>query len=150
MLSGCRVNNETKNWIKRKAHGACKVINQTKDEFAKTVYDSLKRNRESGYALIVATLISAFGFGVENNGRRPTQIEEMKKLAYSVGRKRRRKRRFRRSVLFEHCRFNVKRETREGDGNHSRVGKFGEVDGERDDRGEIVCRGVQIRTTETM
>ena len=68
--------------LKRKAFtAACKVINQTKDvEFAKTVYDSLKRNRESGDAFIVATLISAFGFGVENNGRRPTQIEEMKKL----------------------------------------------------------------------
>ena len=68
--------------LKRKAFtAACKVINQTKDvEFAKTVYDSLKRNRESGDAFIVATLISAFGFGMENNGRRPTQIEEMKKL----------------------------------------------------------------------
>ena len=56
--------------LKRKAFtAACKVINQTKDvEFAKTVYDSLKRNRESGDAFIVATLISAFGFGVEKNG----------------------------------------------------------------------------------
>ena len=63
--------------FKRKAFtAACKVINQTKDvEFAMTVYDSMKRNRENGDAFIVATLISAFG--VENG--RPT-IEEMKKL----------------------------------------------------------------------
>ena len=63
--------------FKRKAFtAACKVINQTKDvEFAMTVYDSMKRNRENGDAFIVATIISAFG--VENG--RPT-IEEMKKL----------------------------------------------------------------------
>ena len=63
--------------FKRKAFtAACKVINQTKDvEFAMTVYDSMKRNRENGDAFIVATLISAFG--VENG--RPT-IDEMKKL----------------------------------------------------------------------
>ena len=63
--------------FKRKAFtAACKVINQTKDaEFAMTVYDSMKRNRENGDAFIVATLISAFG--VENG--RPT-IDERKKL----------------------------------------------------------------------
>ena len=66
--------------LKRKAFtAACKVINQTKDvEFAMTVYDSLKRNRESGDALIVATLISAFGFGVEK--QQEETIDEMKKL----------------------------------------------------------------------
>ena len=69
-----------KSGLKRKAFtAACKVINQTKDvQFARLVYDAMKRNREHGDAFIIATLISAFGFyGMLNP---PTQKEEMKML----------------------------------------------------------------------